>query len=527
MGNASTTNSTANIVIGIKRSQENQNNKLYHLVDYQGEGELVQWMKYSLSIGDFNILDGIIELKVTPFLFAGGKGKLVPISELVKLRNDERNAMLSTLRRKKGKGKSGPNILESINQENMQGDMMKALQMLDGGGKEGAGAKYRELCWSMSQRGVMGETLVHICLLNGTYLNNEVAKHLIKTFPKLVNDIYLSEEYYGQSALHQAIINEDLAMVRFLLRNGADVHQRCYGAFFCPDDQKETRCDSLEHEWVDVDKETNYAGRTYWGEYPLSFAACTRQPECFRLLIANKADPNMRDTNGNTVLHLMVIHELPEMFDLAYRLGAKLHIQNNQNLIPLTLAAKLAKKKMFDHVLNYEKQYLWTYGSLMCIAYPLSSIDTIEEETGKLKEISALSLITFAESSCHLMLFEGLVENLLEAKWKTFAKRKSVKHLGPFIHMFYKMIAGDVFRFLLIYMIFLFGFSQAFFIIFLGCHREMNTANYSTDRLPLPENLAEPLESMARVFLMSVGEFSAIYKVLDTCRLAVLGKVRV
>lgn len=65
----------------------------------------------------------------------------------------------------------------------------------------------------------------------------------------------------------------------------------------------------------------------YWGELPLSFAACTNNQvralplqvhamhsllqDCFRLLRAFKADPNMTDTNGNTVLHLTVIHDLP------------------------------------------------------------------------------------------------------------------------------------------------------------------------------------------------------------------------
>ncbi|KRY00804.1 Transient receptor potential cation channel subfamily V member 6 [Trichinella pseudospiralis] len=475
MGNTPTTSATANLVIGIKRAQESKNSKLYRLVDYNGEGELIQWMKYSMSIGDYNILDGLIELKITPFLYGGGKGKLVPISELVKMRNDERNALLSTLRRKKGKGKSGPNILENVNQDNMQGDMMKALKRLDGGGgKQGGASKYRELCWDISQRGAMGETLV--------------AKILIRTFPKLVNDIYLSEEYYGQSPLHQAIVNEDIAM------HGADVHQRCYGAFFCPDDQKESRTDSLEHEWVDIHQNTNYAGRTYWGEYPLSFAACTRQPDCCRMLKAAKADLNMRDTNGNTVLHLMVIHELP----------------------------------MFNHVLNYEKEELWTYGSVTWIAYPLSNIDTIEEQTGDLMPISALSLIVFGETSRHLQLIDGLIENVLEAKWKAFGKRRSNRLVGPFVIMFYKMMAGDVFRFLLIYVIFLFGFSQAFFIIFLGCHRGMNTTEIlssSSERMPPPDTLAHPLEAMARLFMVNVGEFQILYKVLDTCRLATLGKV--
>ena len=47
----------------------------------------------------------------------------------------------------------------------------------------------------------------------------------------------------------------------------------------------------------------------YWGEYPLSFAACLGQEECARLLIAKGADPNLQDTNGNTVMHMLVIHD--------------------------------------------------------------------------------------------------------------------------------------------------------------------------------------------------------------------------
>jgi len=47
----------------------------------------------------------------------------------------------------------------------------------------------------------------------------------------------------------------------------------------------------------------------YWGEYPLSFAACLGQEECVRLLHAKGADINKKDTNGNTVLHMIVIHE--------------------------------------------------------------------------------------------------------------------------------------------------------------------------------------------------------------------------
>lgn len=89
---------------------------------------------------------------------------------------------------------------------------------------------------------------------------NELVKQMTYRFPKIVNDIFLSEEYYGLSPLHQAIVNEDLEMVYFLCRKGADVHQRCYGSFFCADDQKASRTDSLEHEWVDLVQSTKYTG---------------------------------------------------------------------------------------------------------------------------------------------------------------------------------------------------------------------------------------------------------------------------
>lgn len=49
-------------------------------------------------------------------------------------------------------------------------------------------------------------------------------------------------------------------MVYVLLKKGADVNIRCYGAFFCAEDQKEGRTDSLEHEYVELSLKTNYTG---------------------------------------------------------------------------------------------------------------------------------------------------------------------------------------------------------------------------------------------------------------------------
>lgn len=43
----------------------------------------------------------------------------------------------------------------------------------------------------------MGENLVGCCLMQGSPIHNELAIRLIKKFPKLINDVFLSEDYYG------------------------------------------------------------------------------------------------------------------------------------------------------------------------------------------------------------------------------------------------------------------------------------------------------------------------------------------
>lgn len=87
----------------------------------------------------------------------------------------------------------------------------------------------------------MGESILHLCLLNATSLHADLAKRLLRFYPKLINDIYMSDEYYGENTLHIAIVNEDPAMVKYLLDAGADVNERCFGAFMSPEDQKPSR----------------------------------------------------------------------------------------------------------------------------------------------------------------------------------------------------------------------------------------------------------------------------------------------
>ena len=60
--------------------------------------------------------------------------------------------------------------------------------------------------------------------------------------------------------LHIAIVNEDPAMVKYLLDNGANYNERCYGNFMSPEDQKASRTDTFSTEIVLVNPLTNYEG---------------------------------------------------------------------------------------------------------------------------------------------------------------------------------------------------------------------------------------------------------------------------
>jgi len=42
----------------------------------------------------------------------------------------------------------------------------------------------------------------------------------------------------GQTALHFAVVNDNLGLVKYLVKKGADVNQEASGKFFLPEDNK-------------------------------------------------------------------------------------------------------------------------------------------------------------------------------------------------------------------------------------------------------------------------------------------------
>ena len=58
--------------------------------------------------------------------------------------------------------------------------------------------KEHEACWHLDYRGSMGETALHLLCLANSPVHTEIAKLLLKMYPKMAKDIYEGDEYYGE-----------------------------------------------------------------------------------------------------------------------------------------------------------------------------------------------------------------------------------------------------------------------------------------------------------------------------------------
>ncbi|KAG8450408.1 hypothetical protein GDO86_002896 [Hymenochirus boettgeri] len=258
----------------------------------------------------------------------------------------------------------------------------------------------------------------------------------------LVNAAYTNEYYHGQTALHIAIEKRNLPLVQLLMKNKANVHAKADGAFF----QKKKKGVSF-----------------YFGELPLSLAACTNQLNMVKYLLNNpyrNADLEAKDTHGNTVLHALVLvadnteentEIVTRMYDEILKISVKVNPElkleettNWEGLTPLKLAAKTGKVELFKHILQREitepeyrhlsrKFTEWTYGPVHASLYDLSSVDTHERD-------SVLETIVFKSnaSNRHHMIVLEPINHLLEEKWKRFAAR--IFYLKFLLYILYMII---------------------------------------------------------------------------------------
>ncbi|TMS07748.1 Transient receptor potential cation channel subfamily V member 1 [Larimichthys crocea] len=281
---------------------------------------------------------------------------------------------------------------------------------------------------------VNGKTALLKALLNLKDGKNDTVEFLLDIAEKtedlenLINASYKDPYYKGQTALHTAIERRSFDHAKLLVQKGADVQAKANGKFF------------------QRDAGTGF----YFGELPLSLAACTNQPNIVSFLMENpyrRADLTDRDSQGNTVLHSLVViaDNTTENTDMIERIydgiliqHSKLEkerkvqleaIENNQGLTPLKLAAKQGKIGLFKHILHREfsdeemrplsrKFTEWVYGPVHSSLYDISSIDT-DEENSVLEIVVCGSEIP---NRPEMLQIEPL-HSLLNDKWDRFASK--------------------------------------------------------------------------------------------------------
>ncbi|XP_069801120.1 transient receptor potential cation channel subfamily V member 3-like [Dendropsophus ebraccatus] len=237
---------------------------------------------------------------------------------------------------------------------------------------------------------------------------------------RFINAAYTDENYKGQTALHIAIERRQSEIVKYLLKEGADVNVHANGRFFNPKSRKDG---------------------FYFGETPLALAACTNQPGVVELLMKN-SDTNVciQDSFGNTVLHALVTvtenakpHNtfIINMYDRIIRSCKNKfleNIPNNEGLTPMQLAAKTGKLEILKYILcrevrDEENKILsrkftdWAYGPVSSSMYDLKDVDTSSEN-------SLLEMVVYntrIENRHELLALEPL-HTLLQMKWNKFAR---------------------------------------------------------------------------------------------------------
>ncbi|KAI8615317.1 ankyrin repeat-containing domain protein [Chytriomyces sp. MP71] len=179
------------------------------------------------------------------------------------------------------------------------------------------------------ERGGEGETILHIAVL---LKHKRLAEWIVTTFRSLVNETYLKHKYFGETALHIAVVNsapEDISLVEFLVEKEAHINGPLVtGTEFLKDEDK---------------------GSIYYGQTILQFAASVKKEKIVRYLVEKGALLHDIDIYGNNVLHVMAYHGDINV-ELFHWLRARNQVEIKKELAEM-------KKHNPDLSLSFMKEY--------------------------------------------------------------------------------------------------------------------------------------------------------------------------
>lgn len=135
---------------------------------------------------------------------------------------------------------------------------------------------------------------------------------------------------------------------------------------------------------------------------------------------------NVTDSQGNTPLHLAVMHQQHAIIDWLFTVGAQhsLETMNDDGFTPVTLAARLGLVATFHHTVSHMRDLVWTYGDVQMTKTSLEQIDTFRIKGKELHDMrrwrSALEVIVTHEVEGFAN--DELFNKLIREKWTRFGR---------------------------------------------------------------------------------------------------------
>lgn len=216
-----------------------------------------------------------------------------------------------------------------------------------------------------------GGTIVHQCFQQERY---DIVKWFVRSFPKFSLEPFLLEPpewtdrypekllpYGGQNLLHMAVLIKNREFARWLL----DFYSKHSdeSLFRLLTQRVHTRGNSYFR------KEGHY----YFGETPLQFAVCMNDIEMVNLLLSYIAILHnnrklkecrnllfMPDCHGNNVIHLCVLHNIPEMYDHIHYLSRMMLRQELMREFHGSLASNPSEQQKYKPSMS---DYPMVYGN--------------------------------------------------------------------------------------------------------------------------------------------------------------------
>ena len=216
-------------------------------------------------------------------------------------------------------------------------------------------------------KGCTGEILIKsLQNLSNIYDSSPTKEITLLNFLKNFTDFPFSLEkpsYNGVFILHKAVLNSDIGVVKGLINSGYDINlldSDGYSALVLSIRENNFEIAKL---LLNAGCNANIGGGIYGS--PLHLSVSKNELNLVSLLLKSKSRLDIRNNEGNTVMHMLMIHfQKPKhkgqsIGDLLLCAGAEVNVFNNDNWAPLHIASRKPQNSAMKWILyvNSSKIY--------------------------------------------------------------------------------------------------------------------------------------------------------------------------